>query len=147
LEVIDRATDEAVQRLIGMGLVGKTTRATRLLFPLDDNAEAAPLSAEELARIKAHRERAARKIKMARVLGNTGFAEEARSALLDALHGLGNALAVERGLPEPTELKDTLQPPLSHGWGAGLPVLRDFVRDPATAWQPAAEQLGNLLGT
>ncbi len=49
LEVIDRATDEALQRLIEAGLLAKTTRATRPLWPAD-TAEAAPppLSAAEL---------------------------------------------------------------------------------------------------
>ena len=35
LEVIDRATDEALQRLIEAGLVARTTRATRPLWPLE----------------------------------------------------------------------------------------------------------------
>ncbi|HEV2330749.1 MAG TPA: C-terminal helicase domain-containing protein [Verrucomicrobiae bacterium] len=144
LEVLDRATDEAIQRLMGMGLISKTTRATRLLFPSQE-AEAAPLSAEELAKAKAHRERAVRKLKMARVLGNTGFVEEARAALLDAIHESGIAMAVERRLPAPAELKDALQPPLSHGWGEPLPILRDFACDPALAWKPVAERLAGLL--
>ncbi len=145
LEVLDRATDEAIQRLIGMGLISKTTRATRPLFPSDENSAAAPLSAEELAKAKAHRERAARKLKMARVLGNTGFADEARVAVLDVMQAVGAALAVERRLPEPAEMKDALQPPLSHGWGDALPILRDFVGNSASAWKPASERLAVLL--
>ena len=82
---------------------------------------------------------------MARVLGNTGFADEARVALLDAIHGMANALAVERRLPEPAELKDVLQPPVSHAWGDALPLLRGFVGDPACAWKPVSERLANLL--
>ena len=145
LEIIDRATDEAIQRLIGMGLISKTTRATRPLFPPGDNAEAAPLSAEEQSRAKARREVATRKLKMARVLGNTGFGDEARPALLDAIHALGGALAVELRLPEPPEVKDALQPPLSHGWAGALPILRAFVHDPAAAWKPVAERLAGLM--
>jgi superfamily II DNA/RNA helicase len=145
LEVIDRATDEAIQRLIGMGLISKTTRATRSLFPSEDNTEVAPLSAEELAKAKTHRELAARKLKMARVLGNTGFSDEARSALLEAIHAVGRALAVERRLPEPAEVKDTLQPPLSHCWAEALPILKTFIRDPAITWKPVAERLASLM--
>jgi hypothetical protein len=145
LEILDRATDEAIQRLIGMGLISKTTRATRPLAGSAENSEAVPLSAEEQAQLKAHRERAARKVKMARVLGGTGFADEARSALLDAIQGMGSALAVERRVPGPRELEDALQPPLSHAWGEALPVFRDFVRDPASAWQPVADRLANLM--
>ena len=50
LEVIDRATDEAIQRLIAAGLIGGTTRATRPLLPPANPAEAAPLSPEEQAK-------------------------------------------------------------------------------------------------
>ncbi|MDE3065932.1 MAG: DEAD/DEAH box helicase [Verrucomicrobiota bacterium] len=145
LEVLDCATDEAIQRLIGMGLISKTTRATRPLFPSDEASAAKPLSAEELAKAKAHRDEAARKVKMARVLGNAGFADEARAALLEAIHGMGSALAVERRLPEPAKLKDVLQPPLAHGLGEALPVLREFVHNPASAWKPAAERLASLM--
>ena len=35
LEVIDRATDEALQRLIDAGLLAKTTRASRPLWPAE----------------------------------------------------------------------------------------------------------------
>ena len=144
LEVLDRATDEAIQRLIGMGLLSGTTRATRPLFPSGGAAEAAPLSAEEAAKANTRRERAARQVKMARVLGNTGFAEEARSALLEAIHELGRALAVERRLPEPPALNDALQPPVSHGWGESLPVLRGFFKETASDWKPVAERLAML---
>src|SRR6266851_4024925 len=41
LEVIDRATDEALQRLIEAGLVAETTRASRPLWPAE-TAETAP---------------------------------------------------------------------------------------------------------
>jgi hypothetical protein len=145
LEVLDRSTDETIQRLIGMGLISNAMRATRPLFPFGGNPETTPLSAEELAKARTHRDRAARKLKMARVLGATGFTDEARAALLDAFHGMGSALAVERRLPEPAEPKDALQPPLSHGWGEAWPLLRDFVHDPASAWKPAAERLTSLI--
>jgi superfamily II DNA/RNA helicase len=147
LEVIDRATDEAIRRLIGVGLLDKTTRATRPLFPPDENAEAAPLTAEEQTKVRAHRERAARKLKMARVLGNTGFSDEARPALLEVIHALGNALAVERRLPEPADVMDALQPPLSHCWAGALPILKTFIRDPVTTWKPVAERLASLVTT
>jgi hypothetical protein len=141
LEVIDRATDEAIQRLIAAGIISKTTRATRPLFPADDSAAPAPLSAEERARADAHRQQATRKLKMARVLGDTGFTEEARPVLLDAIHVFGRALAVEGRLPEPTELNDALVPPLSHNWKEALPALAGFVKDPAGDWKQVAERL------
>ena len=97
LEVIDRATDEAIQRLIAAGLVSRTTRATRPLLPADNAPEPTPLSVEEQAKVKSHREQAARKLKMARMLGEGGFEEETRPPLLEAIHRLGCALAVARG--------------------------------------------------
>lgn len=146
LEVIDRATDEAIQRLIGAGLISKTTRAARPLFPSEQNAEAAPPSAEELAKAGACRERAARKLKLARVLGGTGFDDEARPALLDAIHALGSALALEHRLPEPAALKDVLHPPLSRCWGGAFPLFKTFGDNPvATDWKPVAESLAALL--
>jgi hypothetical protein len=144
LEVIDRGTDEAIQRLIAAGLISKTTRASRPLFPLSGGAESAPLSAEELARAKSLRESATRKLKMARVLGEGGFGDEARSALCDAMLGIACALAVECRLPEPAELKDTLQPPLSNYWADALTTLKKFLQEPATDWKPVAECLGAL---
>ncbi|MDR3457948.1 MAG: DEAD/DEAH box helicase [Verrucomicrobiae bacterium] len=141
LEVIDRATDEAIQRLIAAGLISKTTRATRPLFQVSDGAGPAPLSAEELARAKLLREHASRKLKLARLLGEGGFGDEARPALLDAALGFARALAVEHRLPEPPELKDALLPPLSHGWANALPSLKKFFQDPASDWQPVAECL------
>jgi hypothetical protein len=143
LEVIDRATDEALQRLIAAGLISKTTRAARPLLPSQDEAASAPLSAAELAKAKAHRDRATRKLQMACVLGDSGFADEARPALLAAIHEFGRALAVQARQPEPPELADALQPPLSHVWSDALSLLRDFVRESSADWKPVAECLRN----
>ena len=105
----------------------------------------AMLSAEEEAKAKAHHDRASRKLKMARVLGNTGFSDEARPALLDAIHAFGCILAARQRLPDPAELKDALQPPLIHYWGEALPILKKFIHDPSATWKPAAERLASLL--
>jgi hypothetical protein len=146
LEIIDRATDEAVQRLIDAGLITRATRAARPLFPLDDPAAGpAPLSDAERAQAVAHRTHAARKLKMARVLGNTGFAEETRPALLEAAHSLTRALAIEHRLPEPPTLDDAFLPPLSQLWNDSLATLRGLMSDTNAAWQPAADALGKRL--
>jgi hypothetical protein len=144
LEVLDRATDDAIQRLIAAGLISKTTRASRPLFPAEETSAPTPLSAEELARAKAHRERATRKLKMARVLGDGGFAEEARPALLEAIHAFSCALAAEARLPEPSNASDALAAPLSHQWKAALPAVTAFVRDANADWKAVAEQLANI---
>jgi hypothetical protein len=144
LEVMDRATDDAIQRLIAAGLISKTTRATRPLLPADNGAESAPLSAEEQAKVRLHRERAARKLKLARVLAEGGFTEEARPALLDAAFGFSCALAMEHRLTEPTELKGALQPPLSNFWVNALSVLKKFIQDSASDLKPIFECLESV---
>jgi hypothetical protein len=142
LEVIDRTTDEALQRLIDAGLLAKTTRATRPLWPAN-TAETAPppLTAAELEKLSAHRQRAARKLKMARVLCDAGLSEEARAALLDAVPSLGCALALQHRFPEPASLDDALLPPLSPCWKEALPLLREFTTDSARPCQALLEAL------
>jgi hypothetical protein len=144
LEVIDRATDETIQRLIAAGLISRTVRAARPLFPGGNDAKSALLSVEEQAKADAFRDRARRKLKLAGVLGAGGFDEEARGALLEALQGFASALAVEHRLPEPSGLKDALEAPLSYLWGEGLPVLRSFTEDPSSPWKSAADCLARL---
>ncbi len=146
LEIIDRATDEAVQRLIDAGLITRTTRAARPLFPPEDAlAGPPPLTEAEHAQVAAHRAHAARKLKMAGVLGDGGFADEARPALLEAMHSLARALAIEHRLPEPATLNDALLPPSSLLWGVGLDALRHFAGTGASDWKPAADALGKQL--
>jgi hypothetical protein len=144
LEVIDRATDETIQRLIAAGLISTTTRASRPLFPEAEPAATPPLSPEELARAKAHRDQAARRLKMARLLHDGGMSEEARGALLEAILPLGRALAIESRLPEPATLDDALLPPLSHGWKDALPPLRLCVTDPSQSLGLLLESLSKL---
>jgi len=142
LEVVDRATDEALHRLIEAGLVARTTRATRPLWPADaGSGSPAPLSDAEQAKAAAHRQRAARKLKMASVLAGGGLSEEARAALLDAVVPLGCALAVENRLPEPASLQDALLPPLGLVWKDALSTLRVFVQDPSHPVAVAAAAL------
>lgn len=78
---------------------------------------------------------------MARVLGDTGFAEEARPALLDAVLALARALAIENQLPAPSSIDDALQAPLCHLWGNTLAVVRDFAANATAAWGPVAQAL------
>ena len=145
LEVIDRATDEALQRLIEAGLVARTTRATRPLWPLEAGPGLpAPLSEAEREKSAACRQRAARKLKMAAVLAGGGLSEEARAALLDAVLPLGCALAVENRLPEPAALQDALLPPLGLHWKDALSILRGFVQDATQPVAPAVAALDRI---
>lgn len=121
--MIDRATEEAIQRLIDAGLIARSTRAARPLYPESVQEESAPLTPAEQAQAQAHRNHGARKLKMAQLLGGGGMAEEARPALLEAALACGCAMAIEHRLPAPTKSEELLHPPLSHGWEAVLPVL------------------------
>jgi hypothetical protein len=145
LEVIDRTTDEAIQRLVAAGLIAKVTRATRPLFP-DGGAgdQAPPLSEEEKARAAGHRGLAQRKLKMARVLLDGEFPDEARASALQAAEALGNALAIEQRMPEPGKLESALLPPLSQAWRDGLPIVRAFVSDAQHPCEPVLSALGKL---
>ena len=145
LEIIDRATDEALERLLAAGLITITTRATRPLFP--DGAagtQAPPLTDEEKARAAGHRDLARRKLKMARVLLGGEFPDEARAGALQAAEAFSKALAVEQRMPEPGSLEGALLPPLSHAWGEGLPLLRAFANDPQQPCESVLEVLGKL---
>jgi hypothetical protein len=141
LEVIDRATDEALKRLMEAGLIGTAVRATRPLFPCADAAAPAPLSEEERQKINAHRAHTAKKWKMGRILALGGMPEEARQALLEATHAAARSLALENRLPEPAGLEDVLLPPLSQHFGEALTVLRIFTMDAAAPWEPASDAL------
>ncbi|MGH7967243.1 MAG: helicase-related protein, partial [Limisphaerales bacterium] len=142
LEVVDRATHDALERLAAAGLISLTIRATRQLFPQPGAPSGPPpLTTEEKAAVAAHRAGAARKLKMASLLGGGGLVEEARAALLEAVLLFGRALAVEARVPQPASTEEALLPPLSHGWADALPVLRPFAAEPASAWEPVFECL------
>jgi len=135
-EVVDRATDEALERLASAGLLSFTARVCRPLYPEPGpDAAPAPLSTEARAQLEAHRTHAARKLKMARVLGESGFSDEARPPLLEAIHSMGRALAIGSHMPEPASAHDAVLPPLSHAWGDGAPLLREFVAEAQGDWK------------
>src|SRR5207245_4766788 len=95
-EVIDRATEEALQRLPAAGLIATATRACRPLLPAAEAVTAPPpISEDERQRASAHRERANYALRLARVLGAASFVNEARSKLLEAALHSGRVLAVE----------------------------------------------------
>jgi hypothetical protein len=139
LEVIDRATDEAINRLIEAGLIARTTRAARSLHPPAETGHA--LSVAERQQAAVHRAKASRKLKLAALFGQEEFCEEARQAALEAIHAAAHALAVENRLPEPVELKDVLVPPWSLHWGDSLPSLREFIGSATGGWQAVGDLL------
>jgi hypothetical protein len=145
LEVIDRATDEVLNRLIAAGLISGTTRAVRPLYSTGSGIDApSPLSAEELARLQEHGAKAAHALRIGEVLAAAGFESEARGHLLDALLQFARAFAIRSRYPEPTQVEDTLVPPLSSSWRESLPTLRDYAANPSLPSKGIREALATL---
>jgi hypothetical protein len=140
LQVIDRTTFDALRQLSEAGLIRTTIRTTRHLYP-EPEQEAGGLTEGERQKIAGLRQKAKRKLKMARVLSTEELDEEAREALLDAVPLLGQMLAVENRLPEPQEARDALKAPLAPLWGVALERLRDFIEQPEAPIIPTLEAL------
>lgn len=141
LEVVDRATDEALNRLVESGLLARTSRAARPLWPAEATAAITPLSHADREKADAFRQQSARKIKMAKLLAGGGLAEESRAALLESIFPLGCALAVENRLAQPASLQEVFLPPLSLAWKDGLAMARNFITDTSMALEPVIHAL------
>ena len=145
LEVLDRATHEALERLVAAGLFVATTRVSRPLLDAGSvEASTPPLSAEEKVRIAAHRQQGGRRLKMARLLNDGGLSEEAEGPLREAILACARALAIENRLPEPVDVEGAVRPPLAQCWQTALGPLRQFLDDPA-AIRAATDALAPLL--
>jgi len=127
-EVIDHATAEALKRLTEAGLINPNVRATRHLHPAQAAALAA-LTGEEKQKMSTARDHAARKLKVARLLAAGELVEEARSALMEAVHPFCAMLAVEQRLPDPVDFADCLRAPWASLWGDACDTPRAFVGD------------------
>jgi hypothetical protein len=145
LEVIDRATFDAVERLMAAGLIAPSIRAIRELFP---GAEQPRGQLSEADRLKAqgHRQQAGRKLKMARLLAAGGLVEEEREALLHSASWLARALAVENQIQEPAELSESLRAPGSLFWGQAAAALKEYLTDASAPSGPVADAIQTLLG-
>jgi hypothetical protein len=135
LEIIDRATDEALQRLVEAGLITRTIRATRPLFPQDDPAAMpSPLTDAERAQATAHRAHGARKLKMAYARWHRFRPDEARPRCSTPRKA---SRAPSRGGDRSrNRLLDDALPPLSPV-ERGLPVLRFFVAEATSNLNPS----------
>ena len=146
LEVIDRATNEALQKLIAAGVLTRTSRATRQLMPVDgESSTPVPLSPEEQARRDAYRDQAKRSHSIARVLADAGFENEARTHLLEAILHCARMSAVERRLPEPRDIQDALQSPHSILWGNAITLLREYQADATKSSHPILAMLSEAM--
>jgi len=126
LEVIDRGVAESLKRLAEAGIISTCVRATRHLHPPDGESEKA-LTSEERQKAAGLREKAARKLKMVRILLGGDFGDEAGAALREAILFAGQSLSIEARLPVPPTPSDALTPPQGACWGEALAPLREFV--------------------
>jgi hypothetical protein len=144
LEVVDRSTQEAVQRLCDAGLLQMRIRATRHLHP-ETGVASTPLSDEERAQIASRRDCFKRKLKMARILAGEDLLDEARDALREAILFAGRVIAGEARLPEPSTLEEVLVSPLAARWGDHRPLIHEFLANPAGELDPLLRALQTLL--
>ncbi|MBV8329554.1 MAG: DEAD/DEAH box helicase, partial [Verrucomicrobia bacterium] len=144
LEVVDRSTEEAIQRLCEAGILQKRIRATRHLYP-DGGTAPTPLNDEERGRIVGLRDRLKRKLKLATILASEELLDEARDALRDAVLFAGRVIAGEARLPEPENLEEVLLSPLAVRWGNNRPLVNGFLTNPTGDLEPVLHGLQSLV--
>lgn len=128
LEVIDRQTAEALERLETSGLIRVSHHAIRQLLPASTQSPTVvQLSEEEKKKVRECRTLATRKWKIARLLAGGELPEEARTAALEGVLALGRALAVENHLPEPEKACLLTEPPWAFCWKEELAQVRGFL--------------------
>ena len=101
VNVIDRATHEAMLRLAEAGFVSLPTEGMREIFPGPDRET--PQTDHRIVCANALVERAQRKLKAATLLEGGGFGEEARTPAVEAACLAAGALAALRGVEEPAD--------------------------------------------
>ena len=147
LEVVDRETHAAIERLVAAGLLAPTARPVRPLFPKpSEPAGPPPLTDAERAHVAALRGQAARKLRAAMLLGEGGLADEARPPMLEAIHLHARALAVTHHQSEPADLAAALLPPFAPLLAGNLRLLQDFAAEPECDWKGAAKALESITG-
>jgi superfamily II DNA or RNA helicase len=142
IQVIDRRTEEALQQLMNAGIIAKTTRAIRSLLPVDSADLSKPvLSPEDRQKADAHRATLAKKLKMARLLGDGGMLEESCLFLNEAILTAAKGLAVENNLPEPGTINEAVKPPYFYIWQNEETVIKEYLSNPAQSWLALANFL------
>ena len=143
LEVIDRATDEALEKLIAAGVIARTIRTTRPLDPASQAPSVPALSREEQDRAAAHRSKAAHALKLARVLGAAGFSNETRAHLTEATLNLAQAFCTEQRIALPGTIEEAQRPPTSLVWRDSFSAVRNFFSETPSDWRAFTDLLEN----
>jgi hypothetical protein len=144
LEVIDRATDEVLEKLIAAGVIAQTIRTTRPLYPASSVPSLPALSKEDQEKAAAHRAKAAYALKLARVLGEAGFSNETRANLIEVTLNLAQALCVEQRISPPASVEEAVGQPISRLWGESLSAIRTCLSGPVSDWKGFADLLAKF---
>ena len=136
LEILDRATYHTIERWIEAGILQRTAKFTRPLALEAEPPLPPPLSEAEIKRAAEWRERGRHALRRTQVLGQAGFPSETRSSLLESLHALARALAIEKRLPDPPSLEDLNTSLLLCIWGNQATTVQAYLTDDSQHWQP-----------
>ncbi len=145
IQIIDRATAEALKQLEDAGVIAPTLRSFRSLLPGTDDEPANPLTEEEQSRLDEAQMKAKRKLRTAAVLTQAELGEEARQPLLDTILQIAIAWSIQHRLPLPDSVSAALHPSLTACWGEVLPALTEFEAQPKTNPLGVARLLRPLL--
>lgn len=144
VEVIDRQTQETIERLIASGLLLRADPTERALS-LSGEPAPIPLTAEETERCQAGHSRAQHALRRACVLGEAGFDPECHASLVETCLHLAGALAILHRLPEPASLKDAFTAPHESMWRDSAPILRNLLAETLPDWRPVAKALNQAM--
>lgn len=139
-DVIDRATHEALKRLETNGLVRKTVRAARQLYP-EDHKDKTALCPEKKARLDGISKQIDRKIKMIRLLISEDLGDETRPPLQEAVMLTGQYLATAHDMPVPDSAADALAAPVGRLWPVSTAWQTAFLRNESIDCLPVLEAL------
>jgi hypothetical protein len=151
VDILDRATFDAIERLVKAGLLQRTDTARRDLLDVTATPSGPPpLTPEEEARMREATARAERCLRRAQVLGNADFPEEAITSLRDALLPMATARAIRERWPLPAAHADLLADPWPARWSKAFPALQQLLNttaaDPLPDWRPIHTALVGWMG-
>ncbi len=129
LQIMDRATADAIAQLQKAGVIQMTTRAVRPLTVMPGSEpDATPAyTDEQRQRMAELSELTGKKLKMAKLLDGGGFSEEAREPLLHSVLEVARLRAIHDHLTEPKTLSDVLQTPFDTVWLKERSIIDRFI--------------------
>ncbi len=128
VEVVGRATHEALRRLVDRGVLTEPEGSARVLYAAGLGLAQPRLAPDsEQARVLELRRQAAAAFRRARQLVASLSFEAARQPLEESVVLLARAYAVQRRLAEPQEVRQAVSETFEGLWGDTLPVLGELL--------------------